>query len=497
MKINIKFLAPLIAISLILPSCESMLDVKPRLQIPAEEGLKDLLGVTATLNAAYAGLRGSLTGAYYGRTMTVTPEILADNARLVNPATRSGRNQNEALNLPGAHIKIWGGFANHNIWISVNLSNLVYEAADKITNASAAQKAALKAQALFIRALIHFDLARTYGYNPNYVQNGFNLAVPIMIKGVDDAGELELPARSTTEQVFQQVEKDLTEAITLFGESGSPNARAPFFATRTSAQALLARLYLYWGGANNKDKYAKAVELSTAAIAGAVSLSRDIIPTARYVDAWGTTRAGATGMAESIFEVNFNILGEALNGDNSVQGYYQRLLNPNRGWGDIVASNELLALFETGDVRRQLIISSTRADGEVVGMTNKFPGSKGTFGWDNIPVIRTSEMYLTRAEANARAGNEDLALQDLNKMRQRAGIAVVMLQGQALIDAIMKERRIELAFEGHRWYDLTRLGQNIPKPGGGVIPFTDYRILPDLPIGDLQINTNLKQNPGY
>lgn len=480
-----------------LSSCESLLEVTPRLQIASEQGLQDLTGVNATLNAAYAGLRGSLTGAYYGRTMILNPEMLADNVRLVNAATRSGRGLGETTNQPGSHINIWGGFANHNIWQAVNLSNLILENTDKI-NASAPQKAAIKAQALFIRSLIYFDLARVYGYNPNFVQNGFTACVPIITKGVDDLTKVEYPARNTTAEVFQQVEKDLLESIKLFGEATNPNARAPFFATRTSAQALLARLYLYWGGGNNdREKLQKAVQQATDAITQAGALGRNLVATNAYVASWGTARAGAAGMGESLFEVNYAVAAEALNGDNALQGWLQRNAAGTTGWGDVVASNELLQLFETGDLRRQLYVPYTRADGEVVQMCNKFSGTKGIFGWDNVPVIRTSEVVLTRAEANARLGNTPEALTDLNAIRRRAGLANSTATGTAVLEAVLRERRIELAFEGHRWFDLTRLGQSIPKPGGGLIPFNDYRILPPIPIGDLQVNTNLLQNPGY
>jgi starch-binding outer membrane protein, SusD/RagB family len=480
-----------------LASCESMLEVTPRLQIASEQGLQDLTGVNATLNATYSGLRGSLTGAYYGRTMILNPEMLADNTRLVNAATRSGRGLGETTNQPGSHINIWGGFANHNIWQSINLANLILENTDKIT-ASIPQKSAIKAQALFVRALIYFDLARVYGYNPNFIQNGFSACVPIITKAVDDLTKVEYPARNTTAEVFQQVEKDLLEAIKLFGEAANPNARAPFFATRTSSQALLARLYLYWGGGNNdREKLQKAVQQATEALNQATTLGRGLTATNALVASWGTARAGAAGLSESLFEINYAVAAEALNGDNAMQGWLQRNAAGTTGWGDVVASNELLQLFETGDVRRQLYVPYTRADGEVVQMCNKFSGTKGTFGWDNIPVIRTAEVVLTRAEAQARLGNTPEALTDLNAIRRRSGLANSTATGAAVLDAVLRERRIELAFEGHRWFDLTRLGQNIPKPAGGVIPFNDYRILPPIPIGDLQVNTKLVQNPGY
>jgi hypothetical protein len=109
-------------------------------------------------------------------------------------------------------------------------------------------------------------------------------------------------------------------------------------------------------------------------------------------------------------------------------------------------------------------------------------------------------MYLNRAEAYARmggAGNVALAQADLNKIRTRVNLPVINPTGEELIEAILKERRIELAFEGQRFFDLTRLGKDIPKATVEPIKFSDYRILPAIPISDLQINSNLIPNPGY
>lgn len=483
-----------------LSSCESLLEVTPRNQIAAETALTNRAGVTATLNGAYASMRGGTGGGYYGRIMVVTPELLADNVRLVNPATRSGRGLNESTNQPGAHIGIWqqGTTTGANVYVTINAANLVIASADGIADATAQQKASLKAQALFLRGLLYFDLARTYGYNPNYVQNGFELSVPLILDAQDDASRIQYPARNTTLEVFQQVEKDLQQAIQLFTDSGTPNAGAPFSATRAAARALLSRLYLYWGGPKFPDKFQLAADAATAALDERVGT---FVNNVNYVASWGTARAGAAGFAESIFEINYNTNQEALNGDNAIQGYYQQLrvgTSSRIGWGDVVASNEFLSLLEPNDVRRGLLLAGVRADNEQVQYSNKFSGTRGVFGWDNVPVIRVSELYLNRAEANARLGKDALALEDLNRLRIRAGLtASAALTGQALLDAVLLERRIELAFEGHRFFDLTRQGLAIPKPGGTTIPFSDYRILPPVPTGDIQVNPKIVQNPGY
>ena len=129
----------------------------------------------------------------------------------------------------------------------------------------------------------------------------------------------------------------------------------------------------------------------------------------------------------------------------------------------------------------------------------KFLGKNGPINLDNIPVIRVAELYLTRAEARYnQVGKEAAALADVNVIRTRSGLAArpATLTGAALLTEILNQRRLELAFEGHRFFDLKRLGRDITKIPTN-IGFTDYRILAPLPVREIQTNPNLKQNFGY
>jgi starch-binding outer membrane protein, SusD/RagB family len=121
---------------------------------------------------------------------------------------------------------------------------------------------------------------------------------------------------------------------------------------------------------------------------------------------------------------------------------------------------------------------------------------------DNIPVIRIAEVYLNRAEAMATPGspvfNEAAALADLNKIATNRGLTAFTLTGSDLYEEIIRQRRIELAFEGHRFFDLKRLGRDIVKTPHYVnLNFTDTRILAPIPQREVDGNKNLAQNPGY
>ncbi len=143
------------------------------------------------------------------------------------------------------------------------------------------------------------------------------------------------------------------------------------------------------------------------------------------------------------------------------------------GFGDLVPTRALLDAYESEkdadgktivDVRRSLYELGTAGRGTAEIECTKFLGRSGQVNLDNIPVIRVSEMYLNRAEALARSGNAAGALTDLNVIRTRAGLpAATDLTGAALITEILKQRRLELAFEGHRFFDMKRLGLDIVK----------------------------------
>lgn len=462
-------------------SCKKMLEVEPRNSLSPSEALSSVEGLQATLNGLYGSLRNS---AYYGINAILNPELLADNVRL--SLSTSGRGSGFATNNAGFHFGTWA-----TAYGIIARANLLIASTDQVMGATEAQKASIKAQTYFIRALCYFDLVRSYSYNPNHILNGFDQGVPLLLEPVDDLTEIILPSRAPIAEVYSVVEADLLQSISLFGTTGvNPIANKQIFVTIGASQALLSRVYLYMAEAKLPD----VITQSTAAIESGVA-TFPATPAA-YISMWALPIK-----PESLFEVQFAQISEVPQtaNNNTIQANYQQRAS-GTGWGDIVVSNDFIANLEAGDARASVLLPYTRTDGEQVIQTNKFQGSKGVFGWDNVPVIRLSEMYLNRAEAYARIGgadNEELARTDLNKIRVRVGLPAISPSGADLLTAILKERRMELAFEGQRFYDLTRLGMDIPKATVETIPFTDYRILPPIPQSDLQINPNLVPNPGY
>ncbi len=152
-----------------------------------------------------------------------------------------------------------------------------------------------------------------------------------------------------------------------------------------------------------------------------------------------------------------------------------------------------------GDARLALYAPAT-VGSETFQYIMKYTGTGGAVDVDPVPVFRVSEMLLILAEARAAQNNTSGALEALNTLRTARGLAALSgLSGAQIIDAVYDERRVELAFEGHRFFDLKRRGLDIPKPQSvvGVLPYTDFRILAPLPADEVDNNPLLEQNPGY
>lgn len=463
-------------------ACSSLVDVQPRTAIDSSTALASPEAVSAAVNAVYDALQ--ITD-LYGRDLIAIPEVLSDNARANG---NSSRLVSEFQNQPGSHMINWT-----QDYYGINLANLVLDALPKVTLTDA-QRNSYQGQCLFLRALMYFDLMKSYAYMPTAVVNEYNRGgVPLILSGVLTLEQVAYPSRPTIDAVYTQILADLTLAIDKLGATA--NSRGPVYATKGAAQALYSRVALYAG------KYQEAADLATSALASGVGTFQT---KANYVAGWRTAVN-----PESMFEVNFQT-SENIGVNTSLQTTFTTLVTLGNmattgGFGDVVPTAALLADLESEkdasgavlDVRRQLYELGTKGRGAQNIETTKFLGKNGTINLDNVPVIRISEMYLNRAEAYYNLGRVADALKDLNTIRTRSGLPEKTgLVSDALLNEIIKQRRLEFAFEGHRFWDLKRLGRDMIKSPSN-LPFTDYRILARIPINEINNNPNLKQNYGY
>lgn len=499
--INKAFLSLALIGSLLVSSCDSLLQVDPRQSIDANGALTTPDAMNAALNSVYAKLRSTRN---YGRDLFALSDALADVGQTTS---NSGRLIGENNNQPGSHFQ--AGFWQ-NSYYAINEANLILAALSGVEGASAAQLARWEGEAKFLRGLYYFDLVKVYSYiptalyQPGVIDQG---GIPLVTEGIITSGPAlsRQSPRATIDEVYAQVYKDLEDAKRLLGAG-----RGVQYGSGAAASALLSRVALYRGD------YAKVVTESGLALASSVGT---VLSGAAYVNGW---RAPVN--PESMFEVRFALAEESIGVNESLQSSYTALLNLTNknaqgGWGDFIPNASVRALFglaqlqignpatdnnnwdvtRNADVRAQLFTTGNTVRGAGRQIENtKFMSKSGFAYADNVPVIRKSEMHLNRAEANYHLKNETAALTELNAFKALRGLPAVTLAGNALLEEILLERLKEFIGEGQRFFDLKRYGRAIVKTTPAVnLAFDDFKFLPPIPQREVDGNPNIKQNRGY
>lgn len=484
MKNYIKILA--LGTAIIFSSCEDLLETEPKQSLTPASAFADAKGYESLVFSAYGKIRSFN---YYGQTMQIGPEIMADNLRII---ANTGRYIGQEANADRAHINLWD-FQNTNnfrgLYSGINEANIILAEIDE-AKGDKVLKDRIKGEALFLRSLFYFDLARVYGYEPGKEINNWNKAVIIRTEPVVGFSAADLRKRNTNREVYDLIEKDLQAAISLLPSAAKGTAGA-YRASKGAAEALLSRIFLY----DSKFSEAAAMAGQAMASAGFGNDGAGLLTTTNYVTAFSTFPN-----PESVFEIEIrsNDWSTVDGVNNSVASLSSNVLPSSQFI--VTASNELLASYEDGDVRRSTWTETTRSGATgVVYRSNKWLGAKGDF-LENLPLIRGAELFLIRAEARYRTGDEVGARADIDALRSKRGLANVSagLTGGDLFSQILNEKRVEFALEGHRWFDLKRNGLTISKHGTfEAVPYADYRLLPPLPQDQLTLNTELENNPGY
>lgn len=459
----------------VVTGCNKILNVTPRQSIDSDIALESPEAIEAALNSVYAKLRQS---SQYGRDLIAIPELLADNtAHTGNPSSL----QAQQRNLPGAHINNW-----QSSYYAINeINNILFFL--EILQASQDFKDQIAGQAHFLRALFYHNLMRVYAYDPTAIIEEVNRGgVPLMTEPVLKAEDIELKPRASIEAVYQYIYADLEEAFTLLEGKAIGGSDPEFYASAGAAAALFSRVALYNGD------YEKVITEANMALSSNIGTFQS---KGNYIDAWRSEK-----QPESMFELVY-LAADNIGVNNSLRATFtsHNFLGSATfaSRGNVVVSADLYSKYSSNDVRKGLIMDGVGRNSGRNEMT-KFISKNGMANLDNVPVIRISEVYLNRAEAFARSKQEDMARIDINKIRVRAGLSPIdeTVTGQALIEEILLQRRLELAFEGHRFFDMKRLGMDIIKPEGNV-RFDEYRILARIPISEQQRNSKLEQNFGY
>ena len=463
-RITIKNMIVTTVLFLSLASCEkSFLELKPPTSLTPEFALATEADLQVALRGAYSGLKST---ALYGRSLMVLGDMMADNTY------QSALNTNRYTNFNLYNYLVTDGDVA-GLW---NASYTVILRANNIINSPIADNAniqQIKGEAYAIRALAYFNLVRYFG-SP-YTLDPSKLGVPIITTYQADLK----PERAKIADVYTLINKDLTQAYTLMTKFTNSSQFSKY-----SAKALQAKVYLAMGDKTN----AKTAALDVITNSGFTAIS-----SAAHTGYWAGV-APRTDKVETLLEVSFDAV--ANNAFDALSYIYLQSGN----YGDMLCSSELYDLFETADIRKSLYATGIRG-----GLASVFVNKYSSFTGDHsdTKVIRMSEMYLIAAEASYPSNTAD-ALKYVNEVTSRRGATAIASSGSALLEAIITERRKELAFEGERYLDMQRLQRNIVRsknyPAAALsIDFTNYRRIMPIPQGELDANPSIKsqQNPGW
>lgn len=466
-----------LSIALVFSGCEKLLEINPKQSIDSRTALESPEAIQAALNSIYAYLRQE---SQYGRDLIAYPELLADNTEHTNnPADL----YNAYRNQPGAHMGIWG-----SSYSAINeINNILKVLENPPATVSEEFAATIAGQAHFLRALYYHNMSKIYGYDPGAIIQEVNYgSIPLLLDPVLGTDQVTYPERASIADIYEQIYADLDLAVQLLAGKVVNGSNPEYYGNQAAAMALWSRVALY-----NED-YAEVVTQATDALnlVGSKFMTRS-----SYVAGWRQMK-----LPESIFEVVFHVGDHPNPVNTSLRVTFTSRLSLNAtafsARGNVVVAPELAALYGATDVRKDLFITGVGRNASRTEIT-KFLSRSGT-NHDNVPVIRVSEVILNRAEAYAYMDQDDMARADVNQIRERAGLAPLApsVSGDALKAEIALQRRLELAFEGHRFFDLKRRGEDLIKPNGNV-RFDESRILAPIPYSEIDRNPNLKQNFGF
>ncbi len=459
---NLCLIISALGLILFFSSCEDFIEIGT----PSSETLSETVFTDDVL--AESAIRGiyiemSNTGFASGgrRSVTYLSGLSADSYIVSsNPNTDVNKVQFEENELTSNNFELF------NLWSSmyeiIFLTNAAIEGLENSTGVTDELKNQLLAESKFIRAFSYFYLINLFG------------DVPLIL--MPDFQENKLVPRNSMSEVYTQIINDLESAEEFLAEDYSFSNNERVRPNKAAAKALLARVYLFledWSKAEEKasevianQTYLLESDLNEVFLANSDETIWQIFPVSTYLN----TNEGST-------YINFSLNGSL--------------------------ADAFIHSFEDGDKRLANWTASTIVGGTSVYYPFKYKIQFGTPGTEYSMVLRLAEQYLIRAEARARLGQLNEAIDDLDMIRYRAGLPLIsntnpLINQADLLLAIEQERRVELFTEwGHRWLDLKRTGRV-----DGVLEslkegWQATDVLYPIPAQDLERNPNLTQNPGY
>lgn len=484
-----------ILLGLALASCnKDFLEKNPISSVATSNFYKTGADITIAVNGVYNSLK--LIGQYYN--FYILAEQTTDNMRATgSPGTNPGVDLNQFSFNSGTAL--FGDVWKDN-YVGLYRCNTLLNRIGEVSM-DESLKARYIGEVKFLRALMYFNLVRFFG------------EVPLVLTEITDTSQGYSYVRSAVSDVYKQIISDLNEA-----EAALPAAYAGVDvgrATKGAAKSLLGKVYL-----TQRNFYAAATKLKEVIDMNVYNL----LP--NYIDVF---KAANKNGDETVFSVQYKG-GLFLNGQQGSGSPFSNLyaplgsqpyVLPSTALGTVVPTDDIINAYEPGDKRKDASVATsyTGAGGAVVNVNycKKFPDAPAiTYDGDNNwPVIRYSDVLLMYAESLNELGYQSAgdAFKYYNKVRERANLgsktATELPDQDSFRLAIEKERRVELAFEGHRWFDLLRTNRAVPVLNSkakylGIINTDGSRminannLLYPIPQDQVKISNGvIVQNPGY
>ena len=481
---NIKVASLLAMIAFIAPSCDDFLEEKPKDRIAVTNSYTTEQDAFSAVNAVYAHLNSQsfdTFGGVYHSSFWVTIGLASDEMSN-NQAGQAPLDQLSTFTYGPDNATIYDVWKQH--YKAITLANIAIARIPAI-EMDEALKARLLNEAKFLRGLLYFDLVRMFG------------RIPLLINEIEST----TPEISEVDAIYAQIISDLTDAENLPVDQVDGRGRA----TKGAAKALLAKVYL-----TLKDYEKCAIKTQEVIDLGVYGLWDD------FVDIY---KIANRGIKEAIFSVGFGDAGGKIT-FWEVSQFHVRLLPPalvnagvttnTLGWQ--VPTEDLAASYPPADERGPASVFNSFNE-TVAGTDYNVPFDKYYFRkyWDvtvpgefqakesnqDFPLIRYADVLLMRAEALNELDESGEAHDYLNMVRNRAGLDDLDGLSQTdFLDAVLEERKLEFAAEGHRWFDLVRTGKLetlVPLAKPGVTPQARHYLFP-IPQRERDLNPNLAQN---
>lgn len=471
-----KILLSLSAIAVLMSGCTKKdITLYPYNQVETTQAFNTEADVTLAVNGMYYGLRAS--GSYYAGTWNIIADVLADNV-IVNPTGRlSLKNPYYEWRYTGEST--YGLFAGG--YTIVRRANAIIENIGKLPVNAFANNA--RGEALAIRGMTYFDMSRVFSKAAVNATDA-DLTLPYVIT----TDPTIKPGKESLKGFYDKIIADLVTAEGLINATNGVGRL-----NKAAVAGLLSRVYFYKGDYPN----------TIAAANRALGTTPNLPNIATFPSIWtDATEAGV--LFKVIMTTTDNSNAQGVNYNQVVSGLVK---------SEYAVAYDFMQLFEANDVRKATYISTSPWDNKPMNHVIKYKGRVGgAAGVVDGKALRTAEVLLNRMEAeyytNPAAALADLVLLKTNRY---TGYVPEVLAGAPLLAEIQKQRRLELAFEGDRFFDIKRRNAPINRDavhgqwadGTGTPPVFptmavgDKRFLLPFPQSELNFNTNLKQNPDY